>query len=675
MKKNILTVLMLFLTSVAIAQVDSVVIEEVSVVSFYRNNIDNSGLIDEEELVSQYGQDPSHMFTSMPSIISQADNGTDFGYGYFRIRGLDQTRINVTLDGCPWNEAEDFGSYFANSPDLISSMKSIKVERGGNSSNNGVAGSAGGINLESINVFDKHRSYANLGVGSFNTYRVSGVYNMTPTEKWGLHAKITHQKTDGYRENSENSSQAVTVKFGYRINKNHTIDFLTMNGFHRNGQGWIGCTMDELLFNKNANGCTEYEDDNWFMSMNRLQYKGRVSDYVILTSSLYAQIQDGSYRFDLDNYNNKFFAQNSNTNTIYDYHLTHYMVGGNVFARFYLQSFVLTTGINAYTYKRNHFMGDKGVNVPLNEMYSNYGIKNDISGLIGLTYNYNDKLTVGGNIQVRNPQFRYNDTDKYGNPLGKMYSFDKWWGFLNYGVSAEYSPTKSFSIYGKYNHLNREPTRSDMFGGNEYYTGDIVTNTPEISDDVEFGVDINVQDAFHLNLNAYYMLFKNELVLNGKYGPNGLPCHENAKESYRRGIEMTMNWNIVGNLNYTLNGSLSQNKIKSDAFGVKNHILTPSANGFSEISWLGDIFDIGLSYTFRTKMYIDMENKYELPYSDSLDLWFKLKFDKCEFFVVANGLIISDDLDFCSGMVTESGDLLYIQNNPFDMMCQFKYYF
>lgn len=137
-----------------------VTIDEVTVTSFYKSKVNNNDKIDNDKLLSvNYGQEPSHVFAKMPSIISLNDNGTEFGYGYYRIRGLDQTRINVTLDGCPWNEAEDFGSYFANSPDLMSSMQSITVERGTNYSYNGVAGSAGGILLESINLYKNNESY------------------------------------------------------------------------------------------------------------------------------------------------------------------------------------------------------------------------------------------------------------------------------------------------------------------------------------------------------------------------------------------------------------------------------------------------------------------------------------------------------------------------------------
>ena len=183
MRKFLVTFIFTLLYVMANAQVDTLSINEITVVSFYRNSVDAGSVVEKDDLVrDNYGQEPSHLFAEMPSIISLSDNGTDFGYGYFRIRGLDQTRVNVTMDGCPWNEAEDFGSYFANSPDLMSSMKSIKVERGGSSSNNGIAGSAGGINMESIDIFDWSRSYATLSAGSYNSYKGTVVYNMLPSD-------------------------------------------------------------------------------------------------------------------------------------------------------------------------------------------------------------------------------------------------------------------------------------------------------------------------------------------------------------------------------------------------------------------------------------------------------------------------------------------------------------
>ena len=139
-------------------------IDEVSIVSFFNGNNKLTEYSKDNLIKMNYGQEPSNLFSKIPSIISLNDNGTEFGYGYFRIRGLDQTRINTMLDGCPWNEAEDFGCYFANSPDIMSSMESINIQKGTNSNNNGVAGSAGSINLESINIWNENDSYVHFGL-------------------------------------------------------------------------------------------------------------------------------------------------------------------------------------------------------------------------------------------------------------------------------------------------------------------------------------------------------------------------------------------------------------------------------------------------------------------------------------------------------------------------------
>ena len=225
----------------------TITLDEVSVTSFYQTqNIESANELEAKTLVQlDNGQEPSFLFRKFPSIIAFSDNGTEFGYGYFRIRGLDQTRINATLDGMPWNEAEDFGIYFANSPDLMSSMHSIKVERGAISSNNGIAGYAGGVSLESTNLLKDTLSYGYMGYGSYDTWRTSVIYNSGRVGKNAIHLKATNSQTGGYKDNSWNRSQAFTLKAGHWFNDRHSIEFLSMNGQHRNNQGWIGCTADE----------------------------------------------------------------------------------------------------------------------------------------------------------------------------------------------------------------------------------------------------------------------------------------------------------------------------------------------------------------------------------------------------------------------------------------------
>ena len=140
-------------------------------------------------------------------------------------------------------------------------------------------------------------------------------------------------------------------------------------------------------------------------------------------------------------------------------------------------------------------------------------------------------------------------------------------------------------------------------------------------------------------------------------------------------LEMTLHWNIFSNLHYTLNGSLSQNRVKSTTFGNKAHVLSPSATSFTELAWKAPLWEVGTSVTYRSKMYVDMANEYELPYSMSLGAYAKVKLRDVEMCVMLDNIGHMDNLNFCTGMVGANGELLYIQNNPFYIMASVKYFF
>ena len=617
-------------------------IEEVTVTSLYRNNVNVGYLINHETLVNEnHGQEPSHLFKYMPNIFAMSDNSTEFGYGYFRIRGLDQTRINVTLDGMPWNEAEDYGTYFANSPDLMSSLHTIKVERGTSSSNNGTASSGGSINLESIDLLKDTISYAYLGGGSFNTFKASIIYNSGLIGKSAFHAKLTHQQTDGFKDYSFNKSQAFTLKYGYFFNDRHYIDIISLNGRHRNGQGWIGNKRSELYENKHANGNTRDEDDEWFQSVNKIQYKGIIVPNLILTSSIYLQYQKGWYNFDLDNYMRRFVdTEWESTNILYTYGLKHYLYGGNAAIKYSKDNLALTLGSNLYWYQREHYMDDRlddhFKNVDVYEYYDNTGYKKDFNVFGAVSYTLG-KFNFGGNVQYRHVKFDYVD---HINPLwtfgpGK---YDTNWKFVNYGLNVEYKITNNSKLYIRYSEVSREPTRTDMFGGNEDLrvayceTGPLVelaTNKAERSYDIETGYEVNT-NKIKANVNLYYMRFKNERVLNGEYGVNGLPLHDTADKSYRMGIEASVDWNFFDNFHYVLNGSASKNRINSDTYGDKDHILTPYLTLNNEIYYKGKNYKVGVNNLYRSDMYVDQINKYQVPYSTVFNVYGSYRYKSIE---------------------------------------------
>ena len=650
--------------------VDSTInLNEVSVTSLYRNNVNTGYLITHDKLVSDnHGQEPSHVFSFMPNIFSMSDNGTEFGYGYFRIRGLDQTRINVTLDGMPWNEAEDYGTYFANSPDLMSSLHSIKVERGTSSSNNGTASSGGSINLESIDLLKDTISYAYAGGGSYKTYKTSIIYNSGLFNKHhALHVKATQQQTDGFKDNSFNNSQAFTIKYGYFFNDRHNIEVLSLNGRHRNCQGWLGNTMDELRANKHANGNIKTEDDEWIQTINKIQYKGQLRDNVILTASTYLQYQNGWYNMDLDNYMNRMVDPAwIPTNILYSYGLTHYLYGGNVATKIYLDNLSITAGANAYAYDRNHFMADHGKNIPDIEYYDNTGHKNDVNAFLSASYTLG-KFNIGANVQYRHVDFRYHTA---------YYEFDRFaydtnWNFINWGANVEYNFTNNMKAYARYSEVSREPTRTDMFGGNEYFTGNITTNKAERSHDVEVGYEVR-SNKVKANVNLYYMAFTNERVLNGQYGLNGLPLHDTADKSYRMGIEGTVDWNFCKGFHYVMNGSLSKNKIDTETFNNKTHILTPAVTFNNEINYDGGNWTVGLNNKYRSNMYIDQANNYKVPYYLTFNIRGSYRYKKAEFGLYVNNIL--NRTNYYNAAEGATG-LLWFREGGTNVFADVKYYF
>lgn len=684
MKKIFLTMAFVFaLISTMVSQSINLIVldttktiqlDEVSVTSFYQTqNVESANELEPKTLVKlNTGQEPSFLFKKFPSIIAFSDNGTEYGYGYFRIRGLDQTRINATLDGMPWNEAEDFGIYFANSPDLMSSMHSIKVERGAISSNNGIAGYAGGVALESSNLLRDTLSYGYMGYGSYDTWRTSVVYNSGRVGKNAIHLKATNSQTNGYKDNSWNRSQAFTVKAGHWFNDRHSLEFLSMNGQHRNNQGWIGCDSTELALDPRANGNTDKEIDHWIQSVNKLTYKGWFSNNIVFTSSAYLQFQTGEYRFDLDNYMHRMVDPSweyGTTDAIYDYGLTHYMYGNMSAVKWYIDNLELTGGYNVYRYQRRHYMDNtlNIENVGEDEYYDNTGYKNDASAFVSANYSLG-RFEFNGNIQYRYVDFTYKDNM---NPE-VQYNENTRWNFVNGGLGITYNLSPYHKVYGRWTLTHREPTRTDMFGGNEWYPGEIITNVPERVNDFEIGYDVNT-DRFDANLNFYHMKFNNERVLNGEFGLNGLPCHETAERSFRAGIEYNMDWNITKGLKWSFNGSYSYNKIKSATYGETTHILTPSWTINNDLSYDFGKLVLGVSEYYRSKMYVNMTNTLSVPDYFSLNVYGNYRIKNVELGVRVNN--ITNRTNYQYGAEGPSGELLYFQEAKLNAFGDVKVFF
>jgi len=653
---------------------DFEVLDSVSVVSFYRNDVNVGSLLSHDNLVIEnHGQEPSHIFSQLPNIFSMNDNGTDFGYGYFRIRGLDQTRINVTLDSMPWNEAEDYGTYFANSPDILSSMQTVKVERGTSTLNSGVAASGGSISLESIDLLKSNPSYLYAGGGSFETFKTSAVYNSGLFGKSAVHVKVTHQQTDGFKDYGFNKSNAFTLKYGFYFNDYTSLDFITLNGHHRNGQGWLGNTLAELSTNPRANGNVKEDDDCWNQSVNKLHFKSWLAENTLFNASAYLQYQSGWYNMDLDNYMVRMVDPTwENTGMRYSYGLEYYLYGANVTLTEYGELLNSVFGLNYYRYQREHFMDDRvskhSANIPIEEYYDNIGYKSDGEFFLNNTFLL-DEFQLGFNIQYRYVDFAYKDilTNQY---LSRK-DLNTTWNFINYGLNAEWNPNDANKIYIRYSEASREPTRTDMFGGNEFYPGELTTTKAERSYDIELGYAV-VDDKIEANINYYYMFFKNERILNGQYGLNGLPLHDTATNSYRTGFELSLDWNFIGGFHFANNSSVSKNVVNSENFINKYHILTPALTINTDFYYKNNGLKVGINELYHSKMYLDQANTFEIPYYLTLNLYGNYRYKKWEVGARVNNLLNRINYYNAAESATE---LLWFRNAGTNFFVDLKFYF
>lgn len=648
-------------------------LDELTVTSFYHNatpmlgsSINSSTLMD-----GNYGQEPSWVFSKMPSIFAFSDNGTDFGYGYFRIRGLDQTRINVTLDGMPWNEAEDFGCYFANSPDIMSDMHSISVGRGTSTYNPGTSSYGGSINLESVNLKADTTSYAMFGGGSFASFKTSVNINTGLMGKWALHVRGTMSETDGYRDHSFNRSKSLGFKLGYFINDKSSIDLLSITGFHRNGQGYIGSTWDELAKNRRDNGCSDLEDDNFFQTVNKIQYNTWLNNKLLFTSSIYWNMLLGEYRFDLDNYMAKMCDDPIETGMLYNYGLKQHMYGGNAAVRYFVGNGSITLGTNIYKFEREHYLDnrniDKARNISEADYYDNRGHKMDYEFFVNVKETLGN-FTLAANMQYRGVKFWYVDLM---NPLVD-FNENTSWNFINFGADAEYKINKHNSLYVKYARAHREPTRTDMFGGNEWYVGSLTTTKAEVSNDIELGWNIATK-RINANVNLYGMFFENERSLTGTLGLNGLPEHEKVDNSHRMGIEVYADYNVFDNVHLINNSSFSNNKVKTETYGKKSHVLTPSCTFNQAIEYKAKTWTAGIEYRYRSHMYIDMANEYRVPDLWQLNVYGNVKLGKFDISAHVNNITNRDNVQ--TGVLTNTGKARYMVDTPTSFFLGVKYMF
>jgi iron complex outermembrane receptor protein len=591
------------------------------------------------------GQEPSQILGSTPSVSVYSDAGNYQGYSYFRLRGIDQTRINMTLDGIPLNEPEDQGVYFSNYPDFFNSLESIQIQRGVGTSTNGVASYAGSINFSSPDLKGKREAQIGTNYGSYNTFRIFGEFQSGIKNNKSIYARISHIQSDGYKYHSGNNSNSVFLSSALYKNK-HVLKFMGFFGNQVNELSWIGVPMDTIKQDSKTNG-NSIEKDRFGQVLGSIQHTYPLSNTARLNTAVYYNYLKGNYDFDLNN-----FLGLPLNEEMYNYAFVHHFKGFFSNLHIHRRNMNFYTGIHMNSFNRSHTGSEK----TLGELYQNTGYKNELSLFSKINYRFG-KVYLFGDIQFRHTGFNYDGSVE----LPKLN-----WNFINPKAGINIFLSRETNLYYSIGSNGREPTRNDIFNGEDDLLSDSEGNTmysevePERVFNQEIGIKTN-HTNWYFNTNLYWMKFNNEIVLNGQFGPNGLPLHSNVAKSTRSGIEVDYGIKFLTMFNYNGNAMLSSNKIVKENVSIEP-ILSPSVLINQEISIEMKQFSIGLSTKYQSSSYIDFENSIQLPSYLETNLRLSYTLKSLIFRTGINNL--TDTEIFTNGYIGIDGTPLYFIQCP-----------
>jgi len=564
-----------------------VLLNEVTVTSIRaheKSAVSYSNVSEEEIEKRNFGQDIPYLLSLTPSFVATSDAGTGIGYSGFRVRGTDANRVNVTVNGIPVNDAESQSVFFVNMPDLASSLSSAQIQRGVGTSTNGAAAFGASINMLTEGLNQKAYAEVSTTIGSFNTNKNmlkagTGLIN----KQWSFDARLSNVISDGYIDRAWVDMSSYYFSGGY-FGEKSTLKFVTFGGKEKTYQAWNGVYSDYLSTQRTYNELGSYTDadgnerfydnqtDNYNQTHYQLHWNQVLSPELYLNASAHYTRGKGYYEeYKGERYYDEYSlipdtingVAQSTTDLVRRKWLDNHF-GGVVFALNYQKKTIsasLGGGLNRYS--GEHFGKVIWVKNAQNldvdhEWYRSHSVKDDANVYAKMNVAVTDQFYVAADLQyryIRHTMSGQNDKFDWDTMSMRPLDIDKPFHFFNPKFGLTYLISDIQDVYASFSIANREPNRNN-------YT-DAGKNDQPVSErlyDGEFGYRIKTK-TFSAGINAYYMKYKNQLVLTGKISEIGEPLTSNVDNSYRSGIEIIAGCQILTSLRWDGNISLSRNKI------------------------------------------------------------------------------------------------------------------
>lgn len=524
------------------------------------------------------GQDLPYLLNQTPSVVVTSDGGAGIGYTGIRIRGSDATRINVTLNGIPLNDAESHGSFFVNLPDLASSVDNIQIQRGVGTSTNGAGAFGASLNIQTTTRRDSAYAELNNTYGSYDTWRNTvsagtGLIN----SKFSFDARLSRIKSDGYIDRAFSDLKSFFVTGAY-YGKNDILRLNVFSGAEKTYQAWNGVPDYMLQTNRKHNDYTyDNQTDNYQQDHYQLFYTRNLSKQLVANAALHYTYGRGYYE---EFRENRSFADYNMQPLVITDPVTDLPVrtidktdlvrrlwlDNDFYGTTYSLSYTPQTNLNftlggAYNrYEGKHFdeviwaqyANYDGAGSMRHRYDDNDAFKSDFNIFGRISYQL-DKLDIFADLQYRNIFYSYFGLDEQANPGQQNARLQ----FFNPKFGLTYSLTERSNVYASVAVGNKEPNRRDFTDSN-------VNTRPKHETLTNFELGYRTQQSvFTAGINGFVMLYKNQLINTGQLNDVGGFTRQNVPDSYRIGLELDGRWQIVENLSWAATATLSQNKIRN----------------------------------------------------------------------------------------------------------------
>jgi len=554
-------------------QLDAVLVSAVRVTS--KTPVTFSNMSKEELASRNLGQDIPVLMNYLPSVVTTSDAGNGLGYTGIRVRGSDATRVNVTINGIPYNDSESHGTYWVNMPDFASSVQSLQLQRGVGTSTNGAGAFGASLNMLTDNYAEKSTGEISNSFGSFNTHKHTVKFSTgLMNDHFELAGRLSMLKSDGYIDRASSDLKSYFLQGTY-VGKTTLIKALTFGGTEKTYQAWNGIDATTLETDRTFNSAGMFTDeagnvrfydnetDNYKQDHYQLHWNEKVSENWNTNLAFHYTKGKGYYEnykedADMAEYGLQPVGAVNTTDLIRQKWLDNDFYGTTFSANYKTDKLDVILGGGWNRYEGAHFgkviwaryasqseLGD--------HYYDDFSTKNDGNVFAKVNYQLLEKLSVYGDLQYRNVQYKA-DSPETG-------LVDDNFNFFNPKAGLTFDVNEQNALYFSYAIANREPNRTDYEGGSGV--------KPERLTDYELGWRFKTAKV-QVNSNVYYMKYKDQLVLTGELDDVGSPIRKNSGDSYRLGLEVDATIKFAKLWSISPNFTLSSNKnvdFVSDASG------------------------------------------------------------------------------------------------------------